>query len=181
MSRNFFSILGALVLIGCGGGTPVNVIITAQHSIATAIEIDLDDAETALVLDIIRTEVHVAQGGNSAHGSSAWITLEGEQRSVDLLILEGTPSQIADGLVPDGRLTGIRLITSGGRLITGTTEERFTVPSGESSGLKLVIAPTIELGGDVEDVSLALTVEGLLDREHGELKLRPALRLEPVQ
>lgn len=151
-----------------------------------------------LLLHVVRTEVHVAGGAESlgdgddvppdagepdgaddVDADTGWTVVSDAPRDVDLIALAGGPDEIADGPVPAGRLTQLRLVLDAARpatLVVDGDETAVEVPSGAESGLKLRASPPIRLAPD-DEVELAVRFDGVVERADGALRLSPTLAL----
>lgn len=173
-----------LAAIGCAQAE-VSLSLGSTESLALSAETAADETteegagEAALVLHVVRTEVHVAAGEGDEEDEGGFTVLSEEARDVDLLALRGTADEIAHGAVPAGRLTQIRLVLDADQqatLIVDGEELPVQVPSASESGLKLYLAPPAELeGGDALELMVEAT--GTIAREDGSLMLRPTLAL----
>ena len=187
--------LTALALLGCGGDTGhVSVSMTTGRSLTASMDSDaeLDDQ---LLLHVVRTEVHVSGGdvldedgdgdidaddeALAGDGGGGWVVISEEARDVDLRTLGGTAEEIATGTVATGQLNQIRLVLDGATLVNADGERDVTVPSGSRSGLKLIIAPPIDVVSG-STTAVTLTVDGSFEHEAGDQYiLRPTVKLSP--
>lgn len=201
MRWSFMGIVGSLSLslVGCAGQADISLALGSTEELALSVEEAADaeagaeGSEAALLLHVIRTEVHVAAaGGGDAEGEPAddaaddeggegggFVVLSEEARDVDLYALSGTAEELASGPVPAGRLTQIRLILdadSPATLVAGGEETAVSVPSGAQTGLKLYAAPPVVLE-DGSAVELGVEFGGLVGSDESGLVLTPALAL----
>jgi hypothetical protein len=162
-----------LALVGCSKdpGT-VSVSMSAGQSLMTSMTRQAQTSTPAadqLLLNVVRTEVHTSSAG--------WTIISEEARVVDLRTLEGTAEQIATGTVATGLLNQIRLVLDGATLVNADGEREVTVPSGSTSGLKLIIAPPIDVVSG-STTAVTLIVDGSFEHEAGDKYiLRPVVKL----
>jgi hypothetical protein len=148
--------------------------------------------DAPLLLHVVRTEVHVSGGADVDDGEDAededaddldgdtgWTVVSDAPRDVDLVGLSGAPDEIADGPVPTGRLTQLRLVldpADPATLVRDGDATAVDVPSGTDSGLKLRASPPIRLDRD-DEVELTVRFDGVVERADGVLRLSPTLEL----
>jgi hypothetical protein len=135
------------------------------------------DVSPQLLLHVLRTEAH-ANGDDDGVGTG-WTVVSDAARDVDLIALSGSPDEIADGPVPAGKLTQLRLVLDPehpATLVVDGTETAVAVPSGATSGLKLSASPPVDLAPD-DEVSVTVKVDGIVERAAGALTLSPVLQL----
>jgi hypothetical protein len=169
-----------LALVGCGkdrdGVSPVRPArVSVSMSTGQALTTSMTQAQTStpaadqLLLHVVRTEVHTASVG--------WTIISEAVRDVDLRSLSGTVEQIATGTVAFGSLNQIRLVLDGATLVNADGEREVTVPSGDVSGFKLILAPPIEVVSG-STTAVTLTVDGTFEHEAGDKYiLRPVVKL----
>lgn len=206
MRSSFMGAVASLsfLLVGCAGQADISLALGTTDELALSIEENTDAAagaelpETALLLHVLGTEVHVAPlgAGNDANEASSddgdapgaeqaggegagFVVLSEQARDLDLYALRGSAEEIASGAVPAGRLTQIRLILDAGQPATLVVDGERTpvaVPSGAEAGLKLYAAPPVLIENGAE-VNLGVNFGGLVERGAGGLVLSPALAL----
>jgi hypothetical protein len=171
---------------GCGGESrPIDVSLDQQLALDGQIHVVRPGGPQApaeegaeLWLHVTRTEVHVAQTGGS-EGKTGWSVVNTDPIDVNLLALESGPEQIAQGEVPLGKLTQVRLVLDSeapAHYTTGESTWPVRVASGGTSGLKLHLVPPVDLEA-ASEVELVLLLEGRLELRDGEWWLTPSLRL----
>ncbi len=98
----------------------------------------------AVNIDIIGLEVHANQGEQQ----NGWISLNTNTAVYDLLQLtNGNEALLADTELPTGKISQLRLVLGDNNtLVTEGNIHILTVPSGQESGLKLLINQTLEEG-----------------------------------
>ncbi len=126
--------------------------------------------------------VNVTFSEISAHIDSAWVLIQGESVTVNLLDLtNGRFIEIGSAEVPAGKYTQIRLsIEMADVVMEGTTHE-LIVPSSTQTGLKLVTEFEIEADATLEvmidfDAARSVVVTGTTD-EPLEYMLVPTIRV----
>lgn len=131
-------------------------------------------------------EVNVTFSEISAHIDSAWVLIQGESVTVNLLELtNGRFMEIGSAEVPVGKYTQIRLsIEMADVVMEGTTHE-LLVPSSAQTGLKLVTEFEVEVDATLEvmidfDAARSVVVAGTT-AETLKYMLRPTIRvISPV-
>ncbi len=100
----------------------------------------------AVNIDVIGLEVHASQGEQQ----SGWTSLNTNSAVYDLLQLtNGTEALLADTEFPTGKISQLRLVLGDNNTVLTEGNElplALTVPSGQESGLKLLINETLEAG-----------------------------------
>jgi len=191
----------SLLAAACGGsGTgQLKISLTdAPSDLANVIQVNVtfdeirvhDDASASLP-DAGAPDAGTAEDGSNGSG---WIVLCSETKTVDLLSLTGgrfTPlcSQPgADGgteelpiEVPAGNISQVRLHLAGAQLVfdDGTPTTDLTVPSGATSGLKIVVNQTVAKGATLEiklDFDAARSIHKL---GNGKYLMQPVIRVLP--
>lgn len=123
-------------------------------------------------VEVLGVEVHTAENG--------WITLAGTTPAVHNLLdyTNGFDTVIANGNIPAGRISQIRMILGNGNTVmVDSVLYPLTVPSGATSGLKLNVQATLEAGLTYVytlDFDAARSVN---QTGNGEYKLRPVIRV----
>ena len=131
------AITGALTSCNNDSGQTARVIVTLTDSPG-----DYD----AVNIDVIGLEVHANQGEQQ----SGWTSLNTNSAVYDLLQLtNGTEALLADTEFPTGKISQLRLVLGDNNTVLTEGNElplALTVPSGQQSGLKLLINETLEEG-----------------------------------
>lgn len=115
---------------------------------------------------------------NFSDDSTGWVSLQTHSGIYDLLTLQnGVDTLIAQGTVPAGMVKEIRFVLGSNNsiMVNGQTYP-LTIPSGETSGLKIKIHKNIRAGLDslLIDFDAAMSVK----EENGSYKLRPVIQLK---
>ena len=128
-------ITGFLFSCNSDSGQTARVIVTLTDSPG-----DYD----AVNIDIIGLEVHANQGEQQ----NGWTSLNTNAAVYDLLQLtNGTEALLTDTEFPTGKISQLRLVLGDNNtLVTEGNTHALTVPSGQESGLKLLINETLEEG-----------------------------------
>ncbi len=110
---------------------------------------------------------------------SNWYTISRMPAVYDLLALsQGRDTVIADGLIPAGYYSQMRLyIGSGSNIVVGGVPQPLVIPSGSQSGLKLNIQATVVSGVKYElkldfDAARSIVVTG-----NGRYMLKPVIKV----
>jgi len=127
--------MGSLTSCNNDSGQTARVVVTLTDSPG-----DYD----AVNIDVIGLEVHANQGEQQ----NGWISLNTNAAVYDLLLLtNGTEALLADTEFPTGKISQLRLILGDNNtLLTEGNTFPLTIPSGQESGLKLIINETLEEG-----------------------------------
>ena len=177
--------LAPLLLIALPGCRPL------QRTEVGTVRMHLIDAPAALeAVRIVVTEVAIhASGGftseNAENGSgstagfdrTSWEVLTAVPATYDLLTLRGGASAaLAEGIVPAGAYTQIRLtIGEGSNVVVDGVTYPLVVPSGAQSGFKIVHAFTVPRQGAV-DVTLDFDAEkSVFETANGSWYLKPTI------
>lgn len=159
--------------VGCGGGAGVAVTMTSGNALASDVESMSTSDDDALILHVVRTEIHLdGEGGG-------WTTLSTSARDINLLALAGTEAEIAAGEVPEGKIHQIRLVLAeeqNATLRLAGVEIAVDVPSGEQSGMKLNISPPVTITAE-QEVTFNVEIDGALERASTRAKLRPTAKV----
>ncbi len=130
-------ITGPLTSCNSDSGQTARVIVTLTDSPG-----DYD----AVYIDVLGLEVHANQGEQQ----NGWISLNTNAAVYDLLLLtNGTEALLADTEFPTGKISQLRLVLGDNNTVLTEGNElplALTIPSGQKSGLKLVINETLEEG-----------------------------------
>ena len=190
-----FALVPASFLVACGGSASVGVKASSTTSLAQSADQAASAAGVlssadALLLHVKSTDAHVvadvaadvtADDREAAKtGADGWTTISSQARDVDLKALAATPSDIAGGAVPSGRLTEIRLVLDDddpADLVVAGAKTAVSVPSSSESGLKLTLQPPLDLSAGASE-ALAVQFDGTLVDVDTALELRPTLKLE---
>ena len=192
-SSVMFSIVFALTLTGCGssgGEGSVEVGITAQALQTVAPPSGGSDAASQrhLVLSVTEVNVHVAAtGGDRANdesapgedpGGSGWITVFRGETDLDLFDATSTEELLGSLTVPAGKVTQVRLVLAGAKLVDGSTTLPVTCPSCSKSGLKIVTEGKVEVAAG-ETLHLALDVDQTrsLTKDESGYRLAPVIKI----
>jgi len=183
-SRSFLVRLAPLLplaLLGCSGPDSV------QLGTVRIRMIDAPAAIDAVKIVVTEVSVHPAEGltpptspgaeGSLPTGAESWEVVNDKPRTYDLLTLRGGASAtIAEGLVPVGNYTQIRLkIGAGSSVVVDGVTYPLSVPSGAQSGLKLIHSFMV-----TPDAAANLTVDfdagkSVLQTGDGTWQLRPTI------
>jgi hypothetical protein len=192
MRRFAWATLPALLLaalLGCGhSGVPMGTV-----------RVHLTDAPgdvQALHLRIVGVSVHRAGGeadGDTAeveggghdsldvegHDDGGWETLSTDTTSVDLMTLRnGVTEGLAVGVVPAGRYTQIRLrLAPGSDVVIDDVAHPLVVPSGLTSGLKLIHPFVVPAGGEVHLTLDFDAKTSVIETGAGVWMLKPTIRI----
>jgi hypothetical protein len=155
----------AIVLFACSkensGNTTLRVRMTDAPAPYDEVNVDL-------------REVRV----NFSDDSSGWVNLSTHAGIYNLLGLQnGVDTVIAQGTVPTGRVKEIRFVLGDNNtIVVGGQSYPLSIPSGETSGLKIKIDKGLRNNLDslLIDFDAALSVR----EENGSYKLRPVLKLK---
>ncbi len=128
----------------------------------------------AVYIDLQGVEVKV---GDTA--SSGWLSLNVQSGIYNLLDFQnGLDTLIGSGSVPAGRLGQIRLLLGpNNSVVTDTDSTSLFVPSGQQSGLKLLVNYELE-AGLVYEFSLDFDAHrSIVQRGNGSYSLKPVIRV----
>lgn len=130
-------------------------------------------------------EVNITFSEISAHIDSAWVTVQGEPVTVNLLEWNnGKSIVIGSAEVPAGHYTQIRLKIDQAEVVVDGQSRTMTVPSGAQTGLKLISEFTIPEGSTFElvldfDAERSVVTTGPPNNPTG-YKLKPTIRVIPA-
>ena len=174
---------GLLLAAGCSTDSPVS---TTQGTVRILMTDAPGDYEA---VNLVVTQVAIHRGLTDSLGcdsipnaTDGWEILSDETRTYDLLQLRnGVFTTIAEGLVPAGHYTQIRLmIGEGSNVVVDGTAYPLYVPSGMESGFKLVSGFDVPVGGLVElalDFDAARSVH---EAGSGRYTIIPTVRVLPT-
>ena len=120
----------------------------------------------------------------SAHLDSAWITVQGNPITVNLLdLMNGNTIVFGSNDVPGGKYTQIRIMIDDAWGVIDGAKKPLNVPSGAKTGLKLGPQFTVMQGSTYElvidfDVSRSIVITG--PPHNPGYKLKPHLRIMPL-
>jgi hypothetical protein len=120
----------------------------------------------------------------SAHLDSAWITVQGDPITVNLLeLINGNTIVFGSSDVPAGKYTQIRIIIDDAWVVIDGVRKPMDVPSGAKTGLKLGPQFTVMEGSTYEivvdfDVNRSVVITG--PPHNPGFKLKPHLRVMPM-
>jgi len=194
-------LFASLLAAACGGSStgqlkisltdaPSDLANVSQVNV-TFDEIRVHDDASALLPDAGASDAGAAEDGSDGSG---WIVLCTETKTVDLLSLTGgrfTPvcsQRSADGgmeelpiEVPAGNISQVRLHLARAQLVfnDGTPSTDLMVPSGSTSGLKVVVNQIVAKGATLEiklDFDAAQSIHKL---GNGKYLIQPVIRVLP--
>lgn len=125
-------------------------------------------------------QVNLVVTGVAIHRSGdAWETLKGDTTTYDLLQLRnGASVVLADGDVPAGHYTQIRLLLGeGSHVVVGGVAYPLEIPSGFQTGYKLVGEFDLPAGGAVGLTLDFDAARSIVRTGNGSYKLKPTVRL----
>ncbi len=143
----------------------------------TQLRFNLTDAPAnynAVYIDLQGVEVKV---GDTA--SSGWLSLNTPSGIYNLLDFQnGLDTLIGTGSVPAGRLNQIRLLLGpNNSVVTDTDSTELKVPSGQQSGLKLLVNYDLQ-AGLVYEFSLDFDAHrSIVKKGNGNYSLKPVIRV----
>lgn len=175
--------IGLLAAAGCSTHSPVS-------STQGTVRITMTDAPGDFdAVNLVVTQVAIHRGlpdsletEGMEDSVSGWEILSDTPATYDLLALRnGVFTTIAEGLVPAGHYTQIRLkLGPGSNVVVDGTTHPLTVPSGLQSGYKLVGEFDVPASGLVElalDFDAARSVH---QTGNGRYMLKPTVRVMPT-
>jgi hypothetical protein len=175
--------IGLLAAAGCSTHSPVS-------STQGTVRVTMTDAPGEFdAVNLVVTEVAIHRGlpdslgaDSTAEAADGWEVLSDQPATYDLLALRnGVFTTIAQGLVPAGHYTQIRLkLGAGSNVVVDGVPYPLTVPSGLQSGYKLVGEFDVPAGGLVE---LALDFDAarsIHQTGNGRYMLKPTVRVLPT-
>lgn len=168
---------GVYLLAGCSAGRQTGT--NLGHVSVRLTDAPGDYEQVNLVVN----EVSLHRDGDA---EGAWETLTLDSTTTfDLIQLQGgVLARLADGDVPAGHYTQVRLhLVDGSNVVVNGTTYPLTVPSGMQSGYKLIGAFDVPAGGAV-DLTVDFDAARSIHRTgNGKYMLRPTCRLivNPVQ
>jgi uncharacterized protein DUF4382 len=166
--------LGLTLLAGCGKDHSTSTRVGTVHMFVT----DAPAAVQAVNLDIVQVAVHRTESDSV----SGWEVLRQDSMTVELLSLRnGTLAALANAQVPAGTYDQVRLLLGAGStvVVDGVTYP-LTVPSGMTSGVKIVGPFTVPDNGVIE---LALDFDAAHSVHQtgaGTWIMTPVVRLVPL-
>jgi hypothetical protein len=172
-----------VVLLGCSHhGVPMGTV-----------RVHVTDAPgdvQALHVQIVGVSIHRAGGDAEAdsdsvevegdeHDDGGWETLSTDTTSVDLMTLRnGVTEGLAVGVVPAGRYTQIRLkLAPGSDVVIGDAVHPLVVPSGLTSGLKLIHPFVVPDGGEIHLTLDFDAKTSVIETAAGVWMLKPTIRV----
>ena len=185
------TVLGAAVLVACGGGggdsaptTPVSTAGTLAVSLTDAPACGFD------AVNVTVSKVRVHRSDSALDTESGWtdITLS-PARKINLLNLtNGVLEALGQTSLEAGRYTQMRLVldaNAGGNANTvvpvdGRTELPLETPSAVQSGIKLVGAFEVNAGQKTEVVLDFDACKSVVTRGKGSYALKPVVKVVPV-
>lgn len=159
----------ALFMAGCSDDASAPGMGTLKINL-----VDSPGAYDAVFVEVDSVQVHAA-GEDSTSG---WRTVSSNPGTWDLLTLRnGLSALLADGQLPAGHYTQIRLrLGDGNSVVVDSVAHDLEVPSGAQSGLKLNHEFTIE-GGELTEITLDFDAERSVHQTgNGRYMLRPVIR-----
>jgi hypothetical protein len=181
------TLLGAAVLVACGGGggdtapaTPVSTIGTLAVSLTDAPACGFD------AVNVTVSKVRVHRSDSALDTESGWtdITLN-PARKINLLNLSnGVLEALGQTSLEAGRYTQMRLVldTNANTVVPvdGKTELPLETPSAVQSGIKLVGAFEVNAGRKTEVVLDFDACKSVVTRGKGSYALKPVVKVVPV-
>ena len=191
-----FSSVFALPLAGCGNGggggdASLEVGITAQALQVTPPSSAGSGATTQrhLVITVDQVKLHVAATGaddDSAHdtdtdtdtGRSGWKMAFSGSTEVDLFDATSTEALLSSIVVPAGKITQVRLVLAGAKLVEGATTTAVTCPSCLETGLKIILGGKVDVvEGDRLHLQLDFDQATSLTHDETGYRLAPVIKL----
>jgi hypothetical protein len=175
--------IGLLAAAGCSTHTPVSSTYGTVRVTMTDAPGEFDAVNLVVNEVAIHREMADSLEADSTAGSAeGWEILSDTPATYDLLALRnGVFTTIAQGLVPAGHYTQIRLkLGAGSNVVVDGTTYPLTVPSGLQSGYKLVGEFDVPASGLVE---LALDFDAarsIIRTGNGRYMLKPTVRVMPT-
>lgn len=181
------TLLGAAVLVACGGGggdtapaTPVSTIGTLAVSLTDAPACGFD------AVNVTVSKVRVHRSDSALDTESGWtdITLN-PARKINLLNLSnGVLEALGQTSLEAGRYTQMRLVLDANANtvvpVDGKTELPLETPSAVQSGIKLVGAFEVNAGRKTEVVLDFDACKSVVTRGKGSYALKPVVKVVPV-
>ncbi|MGG7603926.1 DUF4382 domain-containing protein [Massilia sp. BKSP1R2A-1] len=181
------TLLGAAVLVACGGGggdtapaTPVSTLGTLAVSLTDAPACGFD------AVNVTVSKVRVHRSDSALDTESGWtdITLN-PARKINLLNLSnGVLEALGQTSLEAGRYTQMRLVldTNANTVVPvdGKTELPLETPSAVQSGIKLVGAFEVNAGRKTEVVLDFDACKSVVTRGKGSYALKPVVKVVPV-
>ncbi len=128
-----------------------------------------DSSITHIYVTFTKIEVHVANAANE----SGWHTLA-NNASIDLMTVLSTSTLVSRTQVPAGHYTELRFFAGEATITIASLNVKYTIPSGEQSGFKVVIQDGFLVsGGQTTNVQLDIAFR------NNEI-LNPSHNLTPV-
>jgi len=181
------TLLGAAVLVACGGGggdpapaTPVSTLGTLAVSLTDAPACGFD------AVNVTVSKVRVHRSDSALDTESGWtdITLN-PARKINLLNLSnGVLEALGQTSLEAGRYTQMRLVLDANANtvvpVDGKTELPLETPSAVQSGIKLVGAFEVNAGRKTEVVLDFDACKSVVTRGKGSYALKPVVKVVPV-
>jgi hypothetical protein len=126
------------------------------------------------------TEVNVTIASIEAHQNGDWTTVLDEERSYNLLDLQGgVTADLGAADFPAGKITQIRLHLSDSTpptVVDAAGTQELTIPSGYQSGIKLVGCFEVK-DGETTDITLDFDAARSVQSGGGGLEMRPTIKI----
>ncbi len=155
------------------------VLLAACGSGNGTVHVKLTDAPgdfEAVNVTITRVEAHLAQPEGDA--KSGWEVLAENPGTFDLLELQNDVTAVlGDASLPAGKYTQIRFVLTAAEVVVDGATHPLTVPSGETSGLKLQANFTVEADTEYEMILDFDAGESIKQSGNG-YKLAPVIKLK---
>lgn len=159
-----YTLLASFVLVSCSKDqktVPVQFLLTDNPAAYDSVNIHIKGIQV-----------------NVSHDSTAWITINSKDTTVNLLDLQnGVTMLLADDQIPDGILQEVRFILGDDNyVVIGADKFPLQTPSAQESGLKVKIGKELNetLNTFTLDFDAALSVK----EENGGYKLMPVIKLK---
>ena len=181
------TLLGAAVLVACGGGGGDTAPATPASTIGT-LAVSLTDAPACGfdAVNVTVSKVRVHRSDSALDTESGWtdITLN-PARKINLLNLSnGVLEALGQTSLEAGRYTQMRLVLDANANtvvpVDGKTELPLETPSAVQSGIKLVGAFEVNAGRKTEVVLDFDACKSVVTRGKGSYALKPVVKVVPV-
>lgn len=169
--KKYFGVIMALMIlsfVSCkddndGGNAVLNVRLTDAPGDYDKVKVDIQDVQI-----------------NVGEEEKGWTSVGNVNKGVyDLLeFTAGKDTLLTYGSLPAGNYNQIRLILGeNNSVVVNGTEHAIKVPSGQQSGLKLLVNQTLEEGVSYNAILDFDAAKSIVDKGNGTYSLKPTIRL----
>ncbi len=170
MNKTIVAVALIIIAVGAVGGFLFYGPSTVAVSLKDPPPEPYSSSISAIIVSFDKIELHSSGAGNT----SGWHTIV-TSASVNLLVVLNVSKVLGNAQIPAGKYSEIRLFASSASITIAGTTVTYTIPSGATTGIKVIISGGFQvMGGQTTTVLLDFAFR------NSEVFANPTLTLNPV-